>query len=83
MADDESACTISAWSCCTTRASATPPTRAPSPHVGEAGVIDVVGLLGYYSLLAMVMNTARTALREDMNAVLDRVSVLTPGPAAG
>ena len=41
-------------------------------HVGEAGVIDVVGLLGYYSLLAMVMNTARTALRADMNAVLDR-----------
>ena len=41
-------------------------------RVGEAGVIDVVGLLGYYSLLAMVMNTARTALRDDMSAVLDR-----------
>ena len=41
-------------------------------HLGEAGVTDVVGLLGYYGLLAMVMNTARTALREDMHAALDR-----------
>jgi 4-carboxymuconolactone decarboxylase len=28
--------------------------------LGEAGVIDLCGLLGYYSLLAMVMNVART-----------------------
>ena len=27
---------------------------------GEPGVIDAVGLVGYYSLLAMVLNTART-----------------------
>ena len=32
----------------------------------ERGVIDTVGILGYYSLLAMVMNTARTPLREGM-----------------
>ena len=31
---------------------------------GEAGVIDTVGIIGYYSLLAMVMNTARTPLPE-------------------
>lgn len=29
---------------------------------GEKGVIDTIGILGYYQLLAMVMNTARTAL---------------------
>lgn len=29
---------------------------------GEAGVVDLVGLAGYYSLLALVMNVARTAL---------------------
>ena len=29
---------------------------------GEQGVIDVVGLSGYYTMLAMVMNTARTPL---------------------
>jgi 4-carboxymuconolactone decarboxylase len=30
--------------------------------VGEQGVIDTLGLCGYYTLLAMVMNTARTPL---------------------
>jgi 4-carboxymuconolactone decarboxylase len=29
---------------------------------GEPGVVELVGLAGYYVLLAMVMNTARTAL---------------------
>jgi 4-carboxymuconolactone decarboxylase len=28
---------------------------------GEPGVIDLVGVVGYYSLLAMMMNVARTA----------------------
>ena len=31
---------------------------------GESGVIDTVGIIGYYSLIAMVMNTARTPLPE-------------------
>jgi 4-carboxymuconolactone decarboxylase len=30
--------------------------------VGEQGVIDTLGLCGYYTMLAMVMNTARTPL---------------------
>jgi 4-carboxymuconolactone decarboxylase len=30
--------------------------------VGEQGVIDVVGITGYYTMLAMVMNTAQTPL---------------------
>jgi 4-carboxymuconolactone decarboxylase len=29
---------------------------------GEQGVIDMIGVTGYYTFLAMVMNTARTAL---------------------
>jgi len=29
---------------------------------GEHGVMDVMGILGYYTMLAMVMNTAQTAL---------------------
>jgi 4-carboxymuconolactone decarboxylase len=29
---------------------------------GEPGVIDMVGVLGYYSFLSMMMNTARTAV---------------------
>lgn len=28
---------------------------------GEVGVVDMIGLCGYYGLLAMVMNVARTA----------------------
>jgi 4-carboxymuconolactone decarboxylase len=31
---------------------------------GEQGVIDMVGLRGYYSMLAMIMNVARTPLPE-------------------
>ena len=30
---------------------------------GEQGVVDMVGLSGYYTLIAMVLNTARTPLR--------------------
>jgi 4-carboxymuconolactone decarboxylase len=30
--------------------------------VGEPGVIDVLGITGYYTMLAMVMNTTRTPL---------------------
>ena len=36
--------------------------------LGEAGVIDVVCAVGYYSTLAMVMNVARTALPESVQA---------------
>ena len=32
--------------------------------LGEQGVIDVIGIAGYYTMLAMVMNTARTPLPE-------------------
>ena len=32
---------------------------------GERGVIDTVGIIGYYTLLAMAMNTARTAVPDD------------------
>lgn len=31
---------------------------------GEKGVIDLLGIAGYYALLAMVMNVARTAIPE-------------------
>lgn len=33
-------------------------------HFGEKGVIDLIGIAGYYSLLAMAMNVARTPLPE-------------------
>jgi 4-carboxymuconolactone decarboxylase len=31
---------------------------------GESGVIDILGIVGYYSLLAMIMNVTRTAFTD-------------------
>jgi 4-carboxymuconolactone decarboxylase len=38
--------------------------------VGEQGVIDALGIAGYYTMLAMVMNTARTPLPAGAKNVL-------------
>jgi 4-carboxymuconolactone decarboxylase len=37
---------------------------------GEQGVVDMVGVAGYYSMLAMIMNVARTALPAGASAPL-------------
>ena len=39
-------------------------------HFKEIGVIDTIGIIGYYSMLAMVMNTARTPLRDGAQPAL-------------
>ncbi len=44
--------------------------EAAVKHFSERGIIDLVGILGYYSLLAMVMNTTRTALPDSMSGTL-------------
>lgn len=44
-------------------------TRAKAAF-GEQGVMDAMGILGYYTMLAMVMNTARTPLPEGVQAPL-------------
>lgn len=36
----------------------------------EKGVIDTIGIMGYYSMLAMVMNTARTSLGDGVRPPL-------------
>jgi 4-carboxymuconolactone decarboxylase len=41
---------------------------------GEQGVIDTVGIVGYYTLLAMVLNTARTPLPPDAKPALPPLS---------
>ncbi len=38
--------------------------------VGEQGVIDVLGITGYYTMLAIVMNTARTPLPDGVKPPL-------------
>jgi 4-carboxymuconolactone decarboxylase len=37
---------------------------------GEQGVVDALGITGYYTLLAMVMNTARTPMPPGATAAL-------------
>ncbi len=37
---------------------------------GEAGVVDALGITGYYTMLAMVMNTARTPLPDGVKPAL-------------
>ena len=39
---------------------------------GEQGVIDLIGTVGYYTTLAMIMNVARTPLPEGRTPVLRR-----------
>jgi 4-carboxymuconolactone decarboxylase len=46
--------------------------------VGEQGVIDTIGLVGYYSLIAMVMNTARTPLPEGARPALGPLPRISP-----
>ena len=41
---------------------------------GEQGIVDMVGLSGYYTLIAMVLNTARTPLRPDATPALEPFS---------
>jgi 4-carboxymuconolactone decarboxylase len=37
---------------------------------GEQGIVDMIGLNGYYTLIAMVLNTARTPLPADVTPAL-------------
>jgi 4-carboxymuconolactone decarboxylase len=37
---------------------------------GEQGVIDALGITGYYTLLSMVMNTTRTPLAPGVKPAL-------------
>jgi 4-carboxymuconolactone decarboxylase len=41
--------------------------------LGEQGVIDLIGTVGYYTTLAMIMNVARTPLPEGRAPVLRRL----------
>jgi 4-carboxymuconolactone decarboxylase len=38
--------------------------------LGEQGVIDAIGITGYYTMLAMVLNTARTPLQDGTKPAL-------------
>jgi len=64
MADDEAA-VYALWDEVQRNQSVSDPTYARAvAKLGEQGVIDVLGITGYYTMLAMVMNTARTPLAD-------------------
>jgi 4-carboxymuconolactone decarboxylase len=70
MADDEDA-VYTLWDEVQRNQSVSDATYARAvAKVGEQGVIDVLGLTGYYTLLAMVMNTARTPLADGVKPPL-------------
>jgi len=39
---------------------------------GEQGILDAIGLMGHYSLIGMVLNTARTPVPPDGPPLLER-----------
>ena len=41
---------------------------------GEQGIVEMVGLSGYYTLIAMVLNTARIPLAADATPALEPFS---------
>jgi 4-carboxymuconolactone decarboxylase len=49
-----------------------PTYRRAAAKFGEQGVIDLLGVIGYYNFLAIVMNATRTALPENVAEPLRR-----------
>ena len=64
LADDEAAVYDFCMELLRTHGVSDPTYARMVEHLGEKGVIDAIGILGYYQLLAMAMNTARTPLPE-------------------
>jgi len=49
--------TTFAWSCSATKASAMPPYARALDRFGEQGIVETVSLMGYYTMISMVLNT--------------------------
>ncbi len=64
LADDEAAVYDFCMELLRTHGVSDPTYARMVEHLGENGVIDTIGILGYYQLLAMAMNMARTPLPE-------------------
>ena len=57
MIEEEEISTTSAWSCSATAVSAMRPTSGPWSRFGEQGVVEIVSLMGYYTMISMLSNT--------------------------
>jgi 4-carboxymuconolactone decarboxylase len=69
MADDEQALYELHFELMTNRSVSDPTYTRVQKLFGDRGVVDAVGILGYYSLLAMVMNATRAPAGEDPEAL--------------
>jgi 4-carboxymuconolactone decarboxylase len=69
MADDEIALYDLCAELLNTRTVSDPVYGRALSKFGESGVVDAVGIVGYYSLLAMVLNTARVPAPADAAAL--------------
>ena len=53
---------------------------------GEAGIVDILGVVGYYATNAMIMNVARTRMTDGrllpLTPVPAQMRLLTPGAAS-
>ena len=47
-----------------------PTFEAAQAHLGEPGVVELVGIIGYYTLVAMTLNTFQVPLPEEAQALL-------------
>lgn len=70
MSEDEAAAYDFVMELFRTRGVSDPTYARMVDHLGERGVIDTIGIMGYYQLLAMVMNAARTPLPEGVEPAL-------------
>lgn len=71
MADDEAAIYDFIDELSRTRSVSDPTYKRAVDQFGERGVIDMIGIHGYYSLLAMVLNVSRAPLPEGEKAGID------------
>ena len=72
MAEDEEAAYDMATEILRTKRLSDPTYQRAVARFGEQGVIDLLGVTGYYTFLAIVMNATRTALPENMAEPLKR-----------
>src|SRR5262252_9437335 len=72
MAEDEEAAYDLATEILRTRRVSDATYRRAAARFGEQGVIDLLGVTGYYAFLAIVMNAPRTALPENVAEPLRR-----------
>ena len=66
----------------TTKGVSDPTYRRAVDSFGESGVVDILGIVGYYSTLSMIMNVARTELLDGRPFPIDALPLRTHAETA-